>query len=116
MHPSIPTPQSPCTASAMRMAHAMPAASAVPVTIAMAMRCVRQLSVGMRAPAAGVWVAGARYRDAARPRRRLAMQSWLATAGIRRTGDSPSFHPSILPSRGLPKPRTVTPEESRVNT
>ena len=58
MHPSIPTPQSPCRASA------------VPVAIALALRPSR-----MCAPAAGVRFAGVSYREALGRKRGLARHS-----------------------------------------
>lgn len=107
MHPSIPTPPSPCMASAVSCA------SAVRVTIAMALRSFRT-----GAPAAGVCVAGVSYR-ADRRKRGLPIAGVRAgSAGTRRanTRHSLSFIPPILSSRGRPSPRRLTPEESRVNT
>jgi hypothetical protein len=108
MHPSIPTPPSPCMASAMF------SASAMPVTIALALRSIRA-----SAPAAGVCVAGVSYRPADRRKRGLPIAGVRAgSAGARPASarHSLSFIPPILSSRGRPSPRRLTPEESRVNT
>ena len=76
MHPSIPTPQSPCRANA------------VPVAIAVAL-----------APAAGVCVAGVSYREAVSRKRGPTFAGVRAgSAGTRggNTRQSLSFTPPIL--------------------